>query len=175
MRRGSRSRACRRVVYTCTNVARANNTAMISLWLAIAAAAMPAESATAPPRPNVILFFADDLGYGDLGCFGHPTSKTPFIDALAARGAKMTQYYSAAAICSPSRASLMTGRLFPRLGVYPGVFSPLSVGGLPLNATTIADRLGATGYRTGGLGKWHLGVDEYLPTNRGFDFYLVFR
>ena len=132
---------------------------------------MPAESATAPPRPNVILFFADDLGYGDLGCFGHPTSKTPFIDALAARGAKMTQYYSAAAICSPSRASLMTGRLFPRLGVYPGVFSPLSVGGLPLNATTIADRLGATGYRTGGLGKWHLGVDEYLPTNRGFDFY----
>eukprot|EP00051_Salpingoeca_urceolata_P016215 m.214159 g.214159 ORF g.214159 m.214159 type:complete len:637 (+) comp18617_c0_seq7:1578-3488(+) len=124
-----------------------------------------------PPRPNIVIMFADDLGFGDLNSFGHPTSRTPAIDSLAHTGAKLVQYYSAAAICSPSRGSLMTGRLFPRLGIYPGVFSPLSKSGLQLNETTLAKALGSVGYATGGLGKWHLGVQEYLPTNHGFDYY----
>ena len=91
-----------------------------------------------PPRPNILLINADDLGMGDLGCFGHPTSLTPNLDSMANEGAKLMQYYVAASICSPSRASLMTGRLFPRLGIYPGVLSPLSLGGLPKNETTLA-------------------------------------
>ena len=91
---------------------------------------------------------------GDLGAFGHPTSDTPNLDTMAAEGAKLMQYYSAATICTPSRASLMTGRLFPRLGMYPGVLSPLSEGGLPLNETTLAAALRTVGYATGGLGKW---------------------
>ena len=82
-----------------------------------------------------------DIGYGDLGCFGNPTSNTPAIDTMAAEGAKLVQYYSAASICSPSRGALMTGRTFGRIGIYPGVLSPLSKGGLPLNETTLAERL----------------------------------
>ena len=108
---------------------------------------------------------------GDLGTFGHPTSETPNLDTMAAEGAKLMQYYSAATICTPSRASLMTGRLFPRLGMYPGVLSPLSKGGLPLNETTLAAALSSVGYATGGLGKWHLGTKEFHPTEHGFDYY----
>ena len=108
---------------------------------------------------------------GDLGAYGHPTSRTPNIDTMMFEGSKLASYYSAAAICSPSRASLMTGRLFPRLGIYPGVLSPLSKGGLPLSEVTVAAALKAKGYRTGALGKWHLGTDEFLPTNHGFDYY----
>ena len=99
-----------------------------------------------------MLFFGDDIGYGDLGAFGAPTSVTPALDAMAAEGAKLTQYYSAASICSPSRGSLMTGRSFSRLGIWPGVLSPLSVGGLPLNETTMASKLKSVGYRTGMCG-----------------------
>ena len=82
-----------------------------------------------------------DIGYGDLGCFGNPTSTTPAIDTMAAEGAKLVQYYSAASICSPSRGALMTGRTFGRIGIYPGVLSPLSKGGLPLNETTLVSIL----------------------------------
>ena len=84
---------------------------------------------------------------------------------------KLVQYLSAASICSPSRASLMTGRMFTRIGIWPGVLSPLSVGGLPLNETTVASALRSVGWTTGMLGKWHLGTNEYHPTHHGFDFY----
>ena len=100
-------------------------------------------------KPNVIIFFADDLGVGDLGIFGHPTSSTPSINTFVMEGAKLTQYYSAAAICSPSRAALMTGRLFGRAGIWPGVLSPLSIGGLPLTEITVAKALKTAGYTTG--------------------------
>ena len=123
------------------------------------------------PRPNIFLFFGDDIGYGDLGAFGNPTSSTPHLDRMAAEGAKLVQYYSAASICSPSRASLMTGRTFGRLGIFPGVLSPLSKGGLLLNETTMAAKLRGVGYRTGMCGKWHLGVREFHPTHHGFDEY----
>jgi arylsulfatase A-like enzyme len=96
-----------------------------------------------------------DIGYGDLGCFGNPTSNTPAIDTMAAEGAKLVQYYSAASICSPSRGALMTGRTFGRIGIYPGVLSPLSKGGLPLNETTLAEHLETVGYTSGMCGKWH--------------------
>ena len=124
-----------------------------------------------PPKPNIVLFFGDDIGYGDLGSFGNPTSETPALDTMASDGAKLVQYYSAACICSPSRGALMTGRTFGRIGIYPGVLSPNSVGGLPLNETTVAEKLKAVGYVTAMCGKWHLGTNEYLPMHRGFDTY----
>ena len=105
-----------------------------------------------------------DIGYGDLGSFGNPTSETPALDTMAVDGAKLVQYYSAACICSPSRGALMTGRTFGRIGVYPGVFSPNSVGGLPLNETTVAERLKTVGYVTGMCGKVGASPCDATPT-----------
>ncbi|XP_002739253.1 arylsulfatase A-like [Saccoglossus kowalevskii] len=125
-------------------------------------------------EPNIVILFADDVGYGDLGCYGHPTTSTPHLDKLAANGLLLTQFYAGSPVCSPSRASLLTGRLPPRTGVYPGVFQANDSGGLPLNETTIAELLKTVNYQTGMIGKWHLGVGEnqkYLPTNFGFDYY----
>ncbi|XP_034032558.1 arylsulfatase A isoform X1 [Thalassophryne amazonica] len=131
-------------------------------------------SSSASP-PNFVVLFADDLGFGDLGCYGHPTSLTPNLDRLAARGLRFTDFYCSSPVCSPSRASLLTGRYQTRSGVYPGVFYPDSIGGLPLNETTIAEILKPLGYATAAVGKWHLGVGPngmFLPTNQGFDEYL---
>eukprot|EP00730_Choanoeca_flexa_P005904 TRINITY_DN12046_c0_g1_i6.p1 TRINITY_DN12046_c0_g1~~TRINITY_DN12046_c0_g1_i6.p1 ORF type:complete len:522 (+),score=64.34 TRINITY_DN12046_c0_g1_i6:1057-2622(+) len=129
---------------------------------------LPSSIAYANSRPNIVLINADDVGYG---IFAHPTSPVPNIERLKNEGAHLLEYYSAANICSPSRGALLTGRLFRRLGIYPGVFSPLSNGGLQLNETTIPAALRTVGYTTGGLGKWHLGVDEYHPIHHGFDAY----
>lgn len=124
------------------------------------------------PRPNFILLFMDDLGYGDLGFTGHPTTKTPHLDRLAWNGKILTTWYSGCNICTGSRAALMTGRQFPRTGV-PGVFGPTVTGGLNLNETTIAEHLKQAGYATAIVGKWHLGQRPvYLPGNQGFDYYL---
>ncbi|XP_056622944.1 arylsulfatase A [Triplophysa dalaica] len=125
--------------------------------------------------PNFVLIFADDLGYGDLGCFGHPSSLTPNLDRLAANGLRFTDFYVTSPVCSPSRAALLTGRYQTRSGIYPGVLYPSSRGGLPLNETTIAEVLKSKGYSTAMVGKWHLGVGAngtYLPTRQGFDNYL---
>eukprot|EP00057_Strongylocentrotus_purpuratus_P034900 XP_796991.4 PREDICTED: arylsulfatase A [Strongylocentrotus purpuratus] len=127
-----------------------------------------------PSKPNIVLLYADDLGYGDLEAYGHPTSSTPNINRLAAEGLRFTQFYSSAPVCSPSRAAILTGRYHVRSGVYPGVFDPLSSGGLPHNETTIAEILRPLGYRSSIIGKWHLGVGKdgmYLPTTQGFDHY----
>ncbi|XP_066579871.1 arylsulfatase A [Amia ocellicauda] len=127
------------------------------------------------PPPNIIIIFADDLGFGDLGCFGHPSSRTPNLDRLAAGGLRFTDFYSSSPVCSPSRAALLTGRYQTRSGIYPGVLYPGSRGGLPLNETTIAEILKPLGYATAMVGKWHLGVGPnrtYLPINQGFDQYL---
>uniref|UniRef100_A0A1A8MBM9 Arylsulfatase A n=1 Tax=Nothobranchius pienaari TaxID=704102 RepID=A0A1A8MBM9_9TELE len=126
-------------------------------------------------KPNFVIFFADDLGFGDLSCYGHPSSLTPNLDLLAAKGLRFTDFYSTSPVCSPSRASLLTGRYQTRSGVYPGVFYPGSIGGLPLNETTIAEVLKPLGYATAAVGKWHLGIGSngmFLPTKQGFDEYL---
>jgi N-acetylgalactosamine-6-sulfatase len=129
-------------------------------------------------RPNVIVILADDLGYGDLGCYGHPKFKTPNLDQMAARGAKLTQFNCPAPFCAPTRASLMTGRYPLRCGL---VANPAPDGGsqtdglhLPENEITVAQLFKQGGYATGMVGKWHLGhaQEQWLPTHRGFDEYL---
>jgi arylsulfatase A len=123
-------------------------------------------------RPNLVMLFVDDLGYGDLGFTGHPTVSTPNIDALAFGGKVLTTWYSGCAVCSGSRAALMTGRQFARLGV-PGVYGPTVNAGLPLNETTVAEQLKKANYSTAIMGKWHLGQRaRYLPSSRGFDYYM---
>jgi arylsulfatase A-like enzyme len=126
-------------------------------------------------RPNIVVIFADDLGYGDLGCLGHPTIRTPSLDRMAAEGMKLTQFYSAAPVCTPSRAALLTGRLPIRSGMCSDkhrVLFPSSTGGLPAAEITIAEALKVRGYTTACIGKWHLGhLPQYLPMNHGFDEY----
>ncbi len=125
------------------------------------------------PTPNFVLLFADDLGYGDVGFNGHPTTSTPHLDHLAFTGKILTQWYSACSLCSSSRASLMTGRQYARIGV-PGGLSPVDRIGLPLEEITIAKWLKERKeYKTAIFGKWHLGQRLiYLPGNHGFDYYL---
>ncbi|XP_069485572.1 arylsulfatase A-like isoform X2 [Ambystoma mexicanum] len=125
--------------------------------------------------PNIVLIYADDLGFGDLGSYGHPSSITPNLDTLAAKGLRFTDFYSSCALCTPSRAALLTGRFQTRSGMYPGVLDPGSRGGLPLSEITIAEVLQAHGYSTAMVGKWHLGYGAngtFLPTHQGFQRYL---
>ncbi|MBR9998354.1 MAG: sulfatase [Cyclobacteriaceae bacterium] len=125
-------------------------------------------------KPNIVLLFADDLGYGDLSVFGHPTIKTPNLDRMAAEGVKLTQFYVAASVCTPSRAGLMTGRLPIRNGMCGGrtVFFPDTEGGLPQEEITMAEILKTKNYATACFGKWHLGhAPAYLPASQGFDEY----
>ena len=139
---------------------------------AVLAAAAPT-AADAPARPNVVIVLADDLGYGDLGCYGHPTIRTPHLDRMAAEGMKFTSFYSAAEVCTPSRAALLTGRLPIRTGMCSDtrrVLFPESAGGLQTTEVTLAKALKAKGYTTACVGKWHLGhLPEYLPMRHGFD------
>jgi arylsulfatase A len=122
-------------------------------------------------QPNFIVIFLDDLGYGDLGCFGHPTIRTPNIDRMAREGAKLTQFYSSASVCSPSRAALLTGRL-PIRTTVTGVLFPNQNTGLPTTEVTIAKALKESHYATACIGKWHLGhLKRFLPTSHGFDSY----
>lgn len=126
-------------------------------------------------KVNFIIIFTDDQGYGDLGCFGHPTIKTPHIDQMAGEGQKWTSFYVAANVCTPSRAGLLTGRLPIRTGMCSDtrrVLFPDSDGGLQASENTIAKILKGAGYNTAAIGKWHLGhLPQYLPTRHGFDYY----
>ena len=127
-------------------------------------------------RPNFVLLLADDLGYGDLGCYGHPVLKTPRLDRLAAEGVRFTQFYAAAPVCSPSRAAMMTGRVPNRLGIRDWI--PLDSGiFLKTEETTFAELLRGAGYRTGFAGKWHLNSrfngQEPTPGDHGFDHWLA--
>ncbi|NXE43049.1 ARSG Arylsulfatase, partial [Ptilorrhoa leucosticta] len=122
-------------------------------------------------QPNFIVILADDVGWGDLGANWAETKETPHLDRLAAEGTRFVDFHSAASTCSPSRASLLTGRLGVRNGVTHN-FAISSVGGLPLNETTLAEVLREAGYSTGAIGKWHLGHHgHHHPNARGFDYY----
>lgn len=126
-------------------------------------------------KPNFIIIFADDMGYGDLGCYGHPTMRTPNLDRMASEGQRWTDFYVGASVCTPSRSALMTGRLPIRTGMCDDarrVLFPDSAGGLPQSEVTIAEALKPQGYTSACIGKWHLGhLPQYLPTNNGFDYY----
>ena len=140
-------------------------------WVGVAAAGQ---------RPNVVILLADDLGVGDLGCFGRREHRTPHLDRLAAEGARFTKAYAAASVCSPSRAALLTGQSPARLRIttflngrsdrasHRLLGAPIGRG-LPPGATTLAEALQARGYRTAAVGKWHLGGAGSLPTDRGFE------
>jgi arylsulfatase A len=128
--------------------------------------------AHADESPNVVIIFADDLGYGDVGCYGAQGYATPHIDRLAREGAKLTRFYAASSVCSSSRAALMTGCYPMRVGVQ-GVISANVKIGIAAEEITIAEMLKAKGYRTGAFGKWHLGNQEmFLPSRHGFDEFL---
>eukprot|EP00037_Helgoeca_nana_P016944 m.159891 g.159891 ORF g.159891 m.159891 type:complete len:541 (-) comp23766_c0_seq1:285-1907(-) len=169
---------------------------MNSMWVSVGvvvgvvmvgAVGLPAVSANRQmpsTKPNILILLADDLGYGDLGCFGRQNISTPHIDAMASDGIRFTQWISAAPICTPSRAALQTGRLPRRFGMTANVLPwrvfdlPSQPGGFPSSETTVATMLKSAGYRTGLTGKWHLGVStlghfgEHLPLNHGYDDWL---
>jgi uncharacterized sulfatase len=130
-------------------------------------------------RPNVVIILTDDLGYGDLGCYGHPQFKTPNLDRLAATGARLMQFNCPAPFCAPTRASLLTGRYPFRCGMSENPAPDGQRGGenelhLPETEITLAQLFKGAGYATGMVGKWHLGhaKPEWLPTHRGFEEYL---
>jgi len=164
-----------------TNPARIGRRAFIrtaAAGLAVVSAARPAHCADAAPtrKPNLIIILADDMGYGDLSCYGSTTISTPRIDALATHGLRFTDFHSNGAVCSPTRAALLTGRYQQRCGVED-VFRPQrrALSGLPLEEVTFAQMLKTVGYQTALFGKWHLGYPpEYNPVHRGFDTFRGF-
>ena len=148
---------------------------------ALGAAALAATSqslfADAPDRPNILFILADDLGYGDLSCYGRPDYQTPVLDKLARDGIKFTDNYAAAPICTPTRCAYITGRYPQRLPV--GLEEPLKKDkpdlGLPPGHPTVASQLKIAGYRTALIGKWHLGwKPEFGPNSHGFDEFFGF-
>ena len=123
-------------------------------------------------KPNFVIIFTDDQGYGDLGCFGSTTIRTPNLDQLAKEGRKFTSFLSGSSVCTPSRAALLTGSYPKRVGLAKGVLFPGSDTGLNPEEHTIADHLKQQGYATACFGKWHLGHHpETLPRQNGFDVY----
>ena len=129
----------------------------------------------AEERPNLVVFYLDDLGYGDLGCYGSDTIRTPHIDALAADGVRFTNWYACSPVCSPSRAALLTGRYPTRAGVPHILGGSRKTSGLPVGEVTLADILKGQGYSTALMGKWHLGLtEECRPNARGFDEFYGF-
>lgn len=127
-------------------------------------------------KPNIIIIMADDLGYNDISCFGNTNIKTPHLDQMALEGIKFTDFHSNGAVCSPTRAALITGKYQQRTGIT-GVVTAKSHRhvGLPLSEITFAEALKSNGYVTGMFGKWHVGYrPEYNPTKQGFDEYKGF-
>jgi arylsulfatase A len=137
----------------------------------------PAAVCADPPRqkaarPNILIILCDDLGYGDLGCYGNPVIRTPHLDKLARQGVRFTEFYAAAPVCSPSRAGLLTGRIPSRSGVYTWI-NPNSPMHLPASEITLATLLRQVGYRTAHVGKWHLNglfnsAKQPQPGDHGF-------
>jgi len=150
-----------------------SNWRQITFLTIIPTLGMAAFTSAAPPdrRPNVILIYTDDQGSVDMNCYGAKDLITPNMDALASRGIRFTQFYSAAPVCSPSRAALLTGRYPQRAGLATNAGSRKGARGMPAEQVTIAEMMKAAGYVTGHVGKWHLGyVPETMPNGQGFDY-----
>ena len=148
---------------------------LLSFHLLVLALVLATSLASA--KPNLLIILADDMGYGDLGCYGSKQIETPVLDGLAAGGVRCTDGYVSGNVCAPSRAGLLTGRYQQRFGFehnlnrnFPTFPERL---GIPRGQKTIADHLKGAGYRTGIVGKWHVGdsIPEMLPNARGFDFF----
>ncbi|MAG55685.1 MAG: N-acetylgalactosamine-6-sulfate sulfatase, partial [Planctomycetes bacterium] len=151
---------------------------LVALVVAIVALA-PAQTEKPDTRPTVIVILADDLGYGDLGCYGGP-HPTPHLDALAREGLRFTDFHSNGVVCSPTRAALMTGRYQQRAGIPGVVFADPKRAqhrhGLQPVEVTLAEAMGDAGYRTGMFGKWHLGyLKKYHPMRHGFARFVGFK
>jgi len=154
--------------------------AFLAVWACLAltgrcdqavAAGLPSQTNASERRPNIVWIWADNLAYADLSCYGSDSVRTPVIDALADGGVKLTQYYVAHVVCSPSRAALLTGRQPFRVGIVD-VLRPDGPSGIPDDEITLAEALGQLGYATMAIGKWHLGDrPQYLPKQHGFDGY----
>jgi arylsulfatase A len=134
-------------------------------------------SLLAEKKPNVVILLSDDLGFKDIGCYDGPV-KTPNLDSLAAAGTKFSDFYSGCAVCSPSRATLLTGRHHIRTGVYSWIFNKTQKSHLLERETTIAELLKGQGYSTAHIGKWHLGLptetmDKPTPVDHGFDYWFA--
>ncbi len=122
--------------------------------------------------PNIIIFFTDDQGYADVGCFGAEGFETPHLDKLASEGVRFTDFYVPATVCTPSRAGLLTGKYPKRVGLHEAVLFPFSENGLSTEEYTMAEMLQNKGYSTSCIGKWHLGhKDKFMPNNQGFDYF----
>jgi len=143
---------------------------MKSVLLLVAACFTSAAVHAAPP--NIVLINCDDLGYGDVGCYGAKDIRTPQLDRMAEEGTRFTDFSVTSPLCTPSRAALMTGRYPGRLGLATGVLRPDATNGLAASETTLAEVLKSAGYSTGCIGKWHLGFVKGLrPMEQGFDSY----
>ena len=148
--------------------------ALPAAWLAVAL--VTSFACADEPRPNFVVIFIDDMGYGDIGPFGSTINHTPHLDRMAEEGMKLTSFYVAAPVCTPSRAALMTGCYPKRVGLAKGSFHavlfPGDKHGLHPDEITIAEVLVEAGYATGCFGKWHLGDQpQFLPKSQGFDEY----
>lgn len=149
----------------------------LSFTVTVLTAAVAAAQESTSARPNLILFLADDLGYGDLGCFGHPIIQTPNLDAFAKQGVRLTQCYSASAVCSPSRSALLTGRTPHRNGVFTWIAEGAPVH-LRTSEITLPSLLKQAGYATCHSGKWHLNglfnnPAQPQPGDHGYDWWLA--
>lgn len=156
------------------------NAALLSLLFLVPLSVASAAVASPSAKPNLIVIMVDDMGHAGVGCFGNPYFKTPHIDRLAAEGMRLTDFHSSGAVCSPTRAGLVTGRYQQRAGIE-AVIHPVATHaehrkGLQKSEVTFAERLKAVGYTTGIVGKWHLGYpqnsDDYHPQNHGFDEFI---
>jgi arylsulfatase A len=151
----------------------------LALFSALLLAPLAALHAADAPeqKPNIILFLADDLGYGDLGCYGHPLIRTPHLDAFAKQGLRLTQCYAASAVCSPSRSALLTGRTPHRNGVYTWIAEGAPVH-LRTREITLPKLLQGAGYATCHVGKWHLNglfndPAQPQPSDHGYDWWMA--
>lgn len=142
------------------------------VWSFLFQVALPELGHAVDTPPNIVLIFADDLGYGDLGCYGEKRWKTPHIDSIAKQGVRFTDFHSSQPVCSASRASLLTGCYANRIGIH-GALSPRSKNGIHDDEVLLSELLKSKGYKTCAVGKWHLGHQpQFLPLQHGFDRYL---